>query len=242
MELKILGSSSAGNCYLLESKNQQLILECGFSLIKIKKFLGYNFSKVVGCLISHEHGDHSKSAKKLSESGVEIIASAGTLGALKIKGSILKHLELFEIGDFRILPFNVVHDAAEPFGFLISHPEMGTLFFATDTSEIPYKFKNVNHFLLESNYEKDVLIDNVLDGKLQNFLASRIVNSHLDFDAAKEFLEKHSMVGVQNIVLIHLSERNSRGELMKAEIEKLTNVKTAIATNGVVIEINKEIF
>ena len=242
MDLKILGSSSAGNCYLLETENEQLILECGFTFSKIKKFLDFDFSKVVGCVVSHEHGDHAKSVKKLSEVGVEILASKGTLNKIKVNGTKLKHLELHKIGKFKILPFNVIHDAAEPFGYLISHPEMGTLFFATDTSEIPYTFKDVNHFLLESNYSREILLENVLSGKVPNFVASRIVNSHFEFEAAKEFLKRHSLIGVQNIVLIHLSANNSNGEKMKSEIENLTNVKTTIAGTGVVIELNENPF
>jgi metal-dependent hydrolase (beta-lactamase superfamily II) len=37
--------------------------------------LSLDVSKVVGCLISHEHGDHSKHIVKYAKSGINILAS-----------------------------------------------------------------------------------------------------------------------------------------------------------------------
>ena len=39
MKLKILGSSSEGNCYILENDKEALILEAGVSFGKVKKAL-----------------------------------------------------------------------------------------------------------------------------------------------------------------------------------------------------------
>ncbi len=39
MELKILGSSSKGNGYVLEAKNEALIIEAGVKLLEAKKKL-----------------------------------------------------------------------------------------------------------------------------------------------------------------------------------------------------------
>ncbi|HEK4983663.1 TPA: MBL fold metallo-hydrolase, partial [Clostridioides difficile] len=61
MKIKVLGSSSRGNCYLLQLKNETLILECGVSYKEILKGLDFNLKSVVGCLVTHEHKDHSKS-------------------------------------------------------------------------------------------------------------------------------------------------------------------------------------
>ena len=59
MKLKVLGSNSLGNCYILENKDEALILEAGIKLVNVKKALNYNISKIVGCLVSHEHNDHA---------------------------------------------------------------------------------------------------------------------------------------------------------------------------------------
>ena len=41
MKLKILGSSSNGNCYVLETRNESLIIECGVRLSRIKRALDW---------------------------------------------------------------------------------------------------------------------------------------------------------------------------------------------------------
>lgn len=51
MKLKCLGSSSAGNCYLLTfNSGETLILDCGISIKEIKKGLNWNIKDVVGVL------------------------------------------------------------------------------------------------------------------------------------------------------------------------------------------------
>ena len=51
MKLKCLGSSSAGNCYLLTSNNgETLILDCGIPIKEIKKGLDWNIKGIVGVL------------------------------------------------------------------------------------------------------------------------------------------------------------------------------------------------
>lgn len=56
MLLKIIGSGSSGNGYILESENEALLLEVGVKVKDMKRSIGWNISKICGCLISHEHG------------------------------------------------------------------------------------------------------------------------------------------------------------------------------------------
>ena len=60
MVLKVLGSSSQGNCYILENRDEALIIEAGVRFIEVKKALGFDIRKVSGCLITHQHNDHAK--------------------------------------------------------------------------------------------------------------------------------------------------------------------------------------
>ena len=66
MKLKVLGSNSAGNCYILENDKEALIVEAGIDFRNVKKALGFNLSKVSGAIITHQHGDHSKYVLRLS--------------------------------------------------------------------------------------------------------------------------------------------------------------------------------
>lgn len=46
MMLKVLGSSSKGNCYILENESEALILEAGIKFQDVKKALNWNIAKV----------------------------------------------------------------------------------------------------------------------------------------------------------------------------------------------------
>lgn len=51
--LKVLGSSSDGNCYILDSNNKKLIIELGVSWSDVLKGLNYKIEDVAGCIVSH---------------------------------------------------------------------------------------------------------------------------------------------------------------------------------------------
>jgi Cft2 family RNA processing exonuclease len=55
MHLNVLGSSSRGNCYLLQTLTGTLIIECGIKYMDIIQELNFNLQEVVGVLVSHQH-------------------------------------------------------------------------------------------------------------------------------------------------------------------------------------------
>ena len=58
MKLIVLGSSSSGNCYILDNGKEALIIEAGIRFQEVKKALDFNLRKVVGCVVTHAHNDH----------------------------------------------------------------------------------------------------------------------------------------------------------------------------------------
>ena len=59
MKLKVLGSSSSGNCYLIEANNnEKLILDAGVNFKIVQKELNFNFNGIEGVLVTHEHMDN----------------------------------------------------------------------------------------------------------------------------------------------------------------------------------------
>jgi hypothetical protein len=52
MEIKILASSSSGNCYIID---HEIMIECGLSMKEIKRRGGFQVHGIRGCLVSHEH-------------------------------------------------------------------------------------------------------------------------------------------------------------------------------------------
>lgn len=77
MDIKSFGSSSAGNCILI---NKEILLDCG---IKDKEVLIHtDFNLPQGILLTHSHKDHSKYAKDWTKRGVPIYLSQGELDAM----------------------------------------------------------------------------------------------------------------------------------------------------------------
>lgn len=242
MKLKVLASGSKGNCYLLQSEDETLILECGIRYKDILKGLNFNLSNIVGCLISHEHKDHSKAISDIIKAGIDIYTSEGTAlacAALEYRVKHIKSEQQFSLGKFTILPFETQHDAKEPLGFLIQHPDMGKMIFATDTYYIQYKFTGLNHLLLECNYSNEILAENIKQGLIPLSLRNRLLKSHFSLSNVKEFLKASELDAVRNIVMIHLSDNNSDSGLFKSEIEKVTGKPVYIAEQGLEIELGR---
>lgn len=246
MKLKVLASSSSGNCYLLESKDETLIIEAGITFKRIQEGLGFNLEKVVGCLISHEHKDHSKAAEQLIQNGISIYTSQGTKRELGLnrghRTKVLREQQLKKVGGFTILPFSTQHDAAEPLGFLIQHKDMGKLLFITDSYYSKYKFKGLDHILVECNYKKELLEENIKNGKIPEWLSERITESHFEIENVKTFLDSNDLTEVKEIVLLHLSSQNSNKKEFKEEIERATGRPVYIAAEGLELKVSKEVF
>ena len=249
MELKILGSSSDGNCYVFDNGKEALVLECGISFKEVKKAVNFDISRIVGCLVSHEHGDHAKYVQKFVDARIPLYMSLGTFNGIKepVKYpiGILKLLiagNQKTIGAFKVLPFNTQHDAAEPFGFLIHHPEMGTTLFATDTYYLAHTFNGLNNILIECNYRLDILEANVEHGTIPEAQRDRTLLSHLSFDTCLEMLLANDLSAVNNIVLIHLSDGNSNALEFQQGIHEATGKTVHVADKGMVLKFNKTPF
>jgi len=245
MKLICLGSSSSGNCYLLKGKTETLIIEAGVNLKEIKH--GLQLGEVVGCLLTHEHGDHSKSVKGLMKLGVKVYSSLGTLKALKLGILGRKAVKMQEnikyiIGQFKVTPYQVEHDCKQPFMYIIEHAECGKVLFITDAVYVPYVFNDLNNIIIEANYS-DLIVDrNIESGRLPLLVRNRLLNSHMSLETCKQFLMANDLTNVQNIVLIHLSDGNSNAKQFKREIKELTGKNIFIASKGLKIDFNKEPF
>ncbi len=55
LEFKPIASSSSGNCYIISTPDNSLMIECGLNIARIKKGGGFKIHEIDGCLISHEH-------------------------------------------------------------------------------------------------------------------------------------------------------------------------------------------
>lgn len=248
MELTVLGSNSKGNCYILQNSKEALIIECGVSLSEVKKAVNFNISKIVGVIVSHEHGDHSKHVNDFLDARINMRMSSGTMKKVVSpdRSGFLPLLceagSMFSFGSFTILPFEVKHDAAEPLGFLIKHSETGIILFATDTYFLPNRFEGLNNILIEANYRTDILEARKEAGGLPAALYHRTLESHMSFETCMEALQANDLSKVNNIVLIHLSDGNSHAEQFKRDAHQKTGKTVWIADKGLRINFDKTPF
>ena len=139
MELIVLASSSAGNCYYIELERQdrepvKLLIEAGITYKEIVKTLALE-SKEIGAidavLITHGHNDHCVARKDLIKRGHKIY---GNYLMANVKDHVLRHGESKYIAaNTKVTAFSVEHDAEDPLGFVIQTDKETILFFP-----IPY--------------------------------------------------------------------------------------------------------
>ena len=247
MVLKVYGTGSSGNCYLLTAGGESLLLDAGISLAELWKDMGFTIKYVVGCLVTHEHGDHAAYANKIANLGVPVYASSGTISAICKDGSLtqlnpVRALEPFSVGNFTVMPFDAQHDAAEPLGFLIRYnPTCETVLYATDTYYLKHTFPGVHYWIVECNYVESRVDEQADDGELSAALRRRLMKSHMSLRRLIDVFEANDLSKTRSIALVHLSDERSDERLMVKTIKEATGIEDVYATsNGMVyaLELN----
>ena len=241
ISIKVFGSGSSGNSYLIDDGNSQLIIECGVPFKDVQQQMGHDFSRVVGTLITHEHRDHCKYISSLiDKTAVDVYATDGTIAAmfddqiLKLKRhhayrfNKLQYKQTKKIGTWYVTPFEIQHDVREPAGFLIDNAVGDRLVFITDSYYVKYRFPNVTHMMVEANYSKEI-IDQKMHLGFDIKRKERLLASHFDFERTLEFIKKNKSDHLQEVWLLHLSDANSHEKQFKEETQKLVGVPVYIA-------------
>ncbi len=217
MKLKVLGSSSSGNCYIIESDTEALIIEAGLPFMEVKKALNFNVKKIVGVVAGHSHKDHS-----------------GFIDQYKGICPIYKPYEVNKpnerFGNFFIKAFPLVHDV-ECYGFYIQHTDIGTLVYATDTEYIKYRFKNINHIIVEANHSIDLVDRNAAKYEHQ-------IRGHMSIETTCNFLEVNKNPLLLNVVLCHLSQDSADEKLFLDKAKDVVDCNVYIASKGLEIPLD----
>ena len=227
MKLKVIGTGSKGNCYVLtDIAGNQFILDAGVGFLWTLKYLRFNLKNVEFAFISHSHQDHFKEAHKLKKAFIEILApSQDVADALEIEQKLTLVTQNFVVSSFKLL-----HDV-ECFGCIVySKVEKSSTLYITDTSEINYKFKNVNHFIVEANHGESILDEKMFNSDEMHL--GRVRNSHLSIEQTVQFLKASKSESMQSITLIHLSDSNSNEKEFKKIVEMSVGIPCNVAENG----------
>lgn len=247
MELKVIGSSSSGNCYLLKAESETLMIEAGVDFAEIKKALNFRLIDVVGCVVSHHHKDHSKSVKELQRYGIPVLAlddvfeRAGLSRRVSVK--TIKPMQGYKVGGFKIFTLPLIHadNDGSPcpcLGFVIEHPEMGKLLFITDTMMLEYRIPDLNHIMLEANYADNILQENIDNGVVAVSERERLMRSHMEIKTTAEILRANDLSKVNEVILLHLSTRNGDPAYFRGEIAKSAGKPVYVAERGLQIDLS----
>ena len=223
MKIKTIASSSSGCCYLIESQGEQLLIECGIPLKKIRESLDFDLSRVVGCLVSHEHKDHCRSLAGITiHTNITSYAPDSFSGVVLCRCGGLSAGEVFACDHFRIKAISLKHDV-ECFGYVIKSGK-DILFYATDTSEVNYTIKGLTHLMIEANYSFEKLSKSTADKSV----IARVSENHLSIDAAIEFAERHKDT-LREVHLLHLSDAHSDERQFKRMAQEALGVPVYVA-------------
>ncbi|MCK1996467.1 MBL fold metallo-hydrolase [Psychrobacillus psychrodurans] len=225
IEIQTIATGSTGNCYYVTDGVTPILIECGITFKQIQRKLNFQTTDVAACLVTHEHKDHCAGLSGVLDAGIRCYMSNGTSEAIGINHHRIKTVEnkqQFVIGTWTILPFDVQHDVAEPFGFLLVNQAGDKLLFATDTYYIKYKFQGLTHLMIECNYCQSVLDVNEQTGRIHPSMRKRVMKSHFSMENVIEFLKANDLTKLQEIWLLHLSDTNSNEELIRNEVAKVT--------------------
>ena len=228
MRMCSIASGSSGNCIYVGSDNHHILIDAGISGKRVEaglRELELSGKDIDGILLTHEHSDHIKGLGVLARiDGVPISATPGTAGALKamsglgrIDDSLFVEIHAdqdFQIGDLKVSPFHISHDAAEPVAYRIACGEK-KMAVATDlgvyTDYTVEHLKGLDVLLLEANHDIHML----QVGAYPYYLKQRISGDlgHLSNETAGKLLCEVLHDDLKAIVLGHLSKENNYAEL-----------------------------
>ena len=221
MRFTVLASSSRANGYLLHSQSEALVIEAGVSLFNVKKALDFQLDIIKGCIVTHRHLDHARYIRQYADAGIDIFGPEDIFEAPHHRNRPILPGKGYKVGNFQIIPFGVQHDVL-CYGCLIDHPATGRILFLTDTYLCEYSFPNLNHIIIEANYADDILEENILQGIEHPSKRERLLTSHMEIKTTKAVLMAQDISVVQNIILTHLSDRNSDEARFVDDIKALT--------------------
>ena len=191
MFLKCIATGSKGNSYILtDESGESLILDCGVKSKDIKQALNFDFSKVSGVLVTHEHRDHSLSADEFELYGLPVFRPYLTEGGMDRK----------TLGVYAVSSFPVEHDGEPCCGFFIRHTNGFRMVYVTDLSFCKFVFKKqeLNAILCECNYS-----DDYLDREQAQF--EHKVRGHMGLKACKDFIKVNATDKLKTVVICHMS-------------------------------------
>ena len=229
LTLKVIGTGSLGNMYLLDYDGEKLLIELGMPYKDLLLNID-DINSVVGAVHTHDHIDHllPKTYEEVKKIGLKVITPTNT-----------KIGKRYKLGCFEIIPLPAIHNV-ECRAYLI---RVGgdTVLFATDTRQLP-KVNNVkiDYFIVEVNYierirEQVVLSDNESNGLHLN----GIYQNHHSLESAVEYFESLPYKP-KKIITVHKSNSGLFDcQCVVDELSRFAKETVSVAENGKTYELEE---
>ena len=229
LEIIHLGSGSRGNSTLVTSGDSSILIDCGFSLKQIElrlKRIDVKPDSIDAIIVTHHHGDHSKSALRASQKWESKLYS-NTETAIKMGWNPISecrtfgNLERLEISEeISVLPIPIPHDDAENIALIVSNGDGYRAGFATDlgeaTVELKRHLKGCSHISIEANYDHNKLMQGLYPDSLKRRITGR--GGHLSNSQTADIISEILTPNLRTIVLCHLSDKNNAPHLAESEV------------------------
>lgn len=224
-----LGSGSKGNAWVVQAGLTTVMVDCGFGPREAARRLarlGLAADDLDAILVTHEHSDHGRGVARLAaRARCPVWLSHGCHAMLNAAGDapgsprLLDGYAPFELGDLRVTPYPVPHDAREPVHFAFSDGarRFGLLTDAGHvTPHIEAVLSDCDALALECNHDAEML----RTGTYPAALKRRILGpyGHLDNAAAGVLLTSIGGARLTHVVAAHLSEHNNTPQLARAAL------------------------
>lgn len=226
----VLASGSAGNSLYAAAGSTAVLIDAGLSGRELARRLhqiGADPKTIRAVCLTHEHGDHTTGLGVLHRRwGARLYANAGTIEAMErnpdlggLEWNVFTTGSPFEIGDLRVEPFSVPHDAYDPVGFVLVAggvragivTDMGMA-----TELIRQRLRACRVLVVEANHDEQM----VTDADRPWALKQRILGpqGHLSNRRAAELLVEVAGPDLEAVFLAHLSVDCNRPELARAVV------------------------
>lgn len=215
MKYEIIGSSSKGNCIVVED---MLMLDCGVTYAKIKPYL----KKVKLIFISHIHKDHllpttiqkiayNKPTMKFVTGSKQVVRKLDELGVNRDNIIYLYNYSWFDLGIIK-LKVEPMHHDTENCGLHFKRNGKKGLY-VVDTANIDnVNAKNYDLYLIEANYKEEVLERHLKECTQEELVyLQRVPKTHLSWNQANTFLIEN-MGKNSEFQYIHESSYNFEGD------------------------------